>query len=93
MDRKVLVPFLVTSQKVQNPILGTNVIARSSKSYHPDELQYTLQHCLENASSNVPESLVHFINAEKQQELSYMKTLKLHIVIPTSSQAKIKCNN
>ena len=77
MDKKVLVPFLVTSQEVQIPNLGTNAIENLSKSYHPDELSDTLQHCLENASVNVIESLVNFINTEKQQELSYVKTPKV----------------
>ena len=92
MDKNVLVPFLVTSQKLQHPILGTNAIKHISKGYHPDELSYYLQQCLEDTSNGTIESLVNFINAEKQQELSYVKTPKTYTVIPAGSQTKIKCN-
>lgn len=38
------------------------------------------------------ESLVHFINAVRQQELSYVKTPKVHTFVLAGLQAKIKCN-
>ena len=82
MEEKVLVLLLATSQEVQIPILETIAVEHLSKSYRPDELSCTLQHCSENASVNVIESLVNFINTEKQQELSYVKTPTVHTVIP-----------
>ena len=67
-----------------------------SNTYHiitnQNELADVLNECLPGKFKNVIESLVNFIHVEKPQELSNVKTLKRHIIIPAREQVSVKCN-
>ena len=64
-QNSVTVPFLVTSENLKYPILGTNAIEHLSAPYKTDELQHILPRCLPNHSSEVLDPLVHFILMQK----------------------------
>ena len=89
---EILVPFLITPERIHYPILGTNAIEQISQNYQSNELADVLNECLRNKSKNFIESLVNFIHAEKPQELSNVKTPKHHVTIPAGEQASVKRN-
>ena len=89
---EILVPFLITPERLYYPILGTNAIEHISQNFQSHELADGLNKCLPDKSKNVTESLVNFIHAEKPQELSNVKTPKHHVTIPAGVQVSVKCN-
>ena len=89
---EILVPFLITPERLHYPILGTNAIEHISQNFQSHELADGLNKCLPDKSKNVTESLVNFIHAEKPQELSNVKTPKHHVTIPAGQQVSVKCN-
>ena len=89
---EILVPFLITPERLHYPILGTNAIEHISQNFQSHELADGLNKCLPDKSKNVTESLVNFIHAEKPQELSNVKTPKHHVTIPAGKQVSVKCN-
>ena len=89
---KILVPFLITPERLFYPILGTNAIEHISQNYQSNELADVLNKCLPDRSKNIVESLVNFIHAEKPQELSSVKTPKHHVTVPAGEQVSVKCN-
>ena len=89
---KILVPFLITPERLLYPILGTNAIEHISQNYQSNELADVLNKCLPDRSKNIVESLVNFIHAEKPQELSSVKTPKHHVTVPAGEQVSVKCN-
>ena len=89
---EILVPFLITPERLHYPILGTNAIEHISQNYQSNELADVLNKCLPDKSKNVIESLVNFIHAEKLQELSNVKTPKHHVTIPAGEQVSVKHN-
>ena len=89
---EILVPFLITPERLHYPILGTNAIEHISQNYQSNELADVLNECLPDKPKNVIESLVNFIHAEKPQELSNVKTPKHHVTIPAGEQVSVKHN-
>ena len=89
---EILVPFLVTPERLHYPILGTNAIEHISQNYQSNELADVLNECLPDKPKNVTESLVNFIHPEKPQELSNVKTPKHHVTIPAGEQVSVKHN-
>ena len=89
---EILVPFLITPERLYYPLLGTNAIEHISQNYQLNELADVLNECLPGKSKNVTESLVNFIHAEKLQELSNVKTPKHHVTLPAGEQFSVKCN-
>lgn len=77
MDKKVSLLFVVTSLLF--------VVTSWWVAIYPSTLS---RKCIKY----IIESLVHFINAVRQQELSYVKTPKVHTFVLAGLQAKIKCN-
>ena len=90
-DNAVSVPFLLTPDTLQYPILGTNAINHLSKHYQSDDLANVLHECLPEKPRGVIESLVNFIHAYKPQDLSNVKTPKKPDTIPAGNQIKMKC--
>ena len=62
---EILVPFLITPERLHYPILGTNAIEHISQNYQSNELTDVLNECLPDKPKNVIESLVNFTHAEK----------------------------
>ena len=67
MTNTILVPSLVTKEKVQYPILGTYAIEHLSKNYQANQFVDVLQECIPDKSDDVIESLVNCIHAERPQ--------------------------
>ena len=89
---EILVPFLITPERLHYPILGTNAIEHISQNYQSNDPADVLNECLPDKSKNVIESLENFIRAEKPQELSNVKTPKHRVTIPAGEQVSVKCN-
>ena len=89
---EILVPFLITSERLHDPVFGTNAIEHISQNYQPNELADVLNECPPDKPNNVIESLVNFLHAEKPQELSHVKTPKHQVTIPAGEQDSVKCN-
>ena len=81
---QILVPFLLTPEKLHYPILGTNAIEHISQNYQSNELADVLYECLPDKSKNV--------HAEKPQKLSSVKTTKHYVTIPAGEQVSVKCS-
>ena len=77
---EILVPVLITPERLHYLILGTNAIENISQIFLPQK------------SKNVITSLVKSIHAEKPQKLSNVKTPKHHVIIPVGEQVSVKCN-
>ena len=50
---EILVPFLLTSERLHYPILGTNAIEQISQNYQSNELADVLNECLPDKPKNV----------------------------------------
>ena len=81
-QNSVTVHFLVTSENLEYPILGTNAIEHLSAPYNRDELQHILPRCLPNHSSEVLDPLVHLLQSEKESSISLVKSPKQRIIVP-----------
>ena len=88
----ILIPFLITPERLHFPILGTNAIEHVSQNYQSNELADVLNQCLPDKSKNITESLVNFIHAEKPQELSNVKIPKHRVTIPEGEQVSVIYN-
>ena len=88
LANEILVPFLITPERLHYPILSTNAI----KHIQSNDLADALNEYLPDKSKNVIESLVNLIHTGKPQELSSVKTPKHHITIPAGEQVSVKCN-
>jgi len=91
----VLVPFLVSTQQLDLPIIGYNVIEEIVKGYSVDS-DNTLTSSLsssfsaESVKQNVPK-LVHFIQSSTKSELCDLKTIKKNVIVPKCSAVKVTC--
>ena len=72
----VIVPYLVTSENLVYPILGTNAIEHLWAPYKTDELENILSRCLPNYSSEVLDPLVHLLQSQKESSISSVKSPK-----------------
>ena len=86
------VPFLVTNETLDLPIIGYNVIAEIAKNSQEEEdsLINTFQHSFTDAKESIP-ALVNFIQTEKADELCTVRTIKQDIVIPRGKVVNVKC--
>ena len=73
-QNSVTVPFLVTSENLENPIPGTNAIEHLSAAYNTDELQHILPRCLPNYLSEALDPLVHLLQSQKESSISSVKS-------------------
>ena len=78
---EILVPVLITPERLHYLILGTNAIENISQIFLPEK------------SKNVITSLVKSIHAEKPQKLSNVKTPKHHVINPAGEQVSVKCGS
>ena len=84
-QNSVTVPFLVTSENLEYPILETNVIEHLSAPYNTDELQHILPRSLPNHSSEVLDPLVHLLQSQKESSISSVHSPKQCIIIPAGT--------
>ena len=90
----VTVQFLLTTENLEYPILGTNATGNVSALYKTDELQHILSRLssLPNHSSEVLDPLVHVLQSQKECSISSVKSPKQHIITPARTICHIKCS-
>ena len=95
----VNVPFLVSKDRIDSPIIGYNVIeeiSRNAASSSTGDEQAPLLDVLSASLSSVDrdniEALVKFVNTEKSEELSTVKTSKRDISIPAGQWVQVACH-
>ena len=76
----ILVPFLITPERLHYPILGTNAIEHMSQNYQSNELADVMNECLPDKSKNIIESLVNFIqrNLKNYQMSRHQNIMSLY---------------
>ena len=93
-EAKLLVPFLVTRKKIQNPILGFNVVEAIAKTGSQDISNYivsNLQSTFKNLSVNKLTALINFLNKEEQEAIGEITTYKAGALIRANSSISIPC--
>jgi hypothetical protein len=84
-NTQVRVPFLVTTETIEYPIIGYNVIEEIVTNEHNDLLS-------EIQSSFVgPQTLTNFVQSADSDYLCNVKVGKRDVVIPSGKQVNIQC--
>ena len=95
-DFGVKVPFLVSNNALDLPIIGYNIIERITQNLSGDTEQprflVVLSSSLVGVDRDNVEALVDFIKAEKPSNLSMLKTTKKDVVIPPNQSVRISCH-
>ena len=92
VDPDVIVPFLVTPDPLEHPILGTNAIEFLTEGFSKPALSTVIRQALSEKPEHVTE-LVNFIYADKTPEISAVKTLKKKVIIPTTRKSIYQVQN
>ena len=94
-ENELLVPFLVTDEILETPLVGYNVIEEIIQKKGGNE---SLQHQVADVNSaftdlneNDSQALVNFIQEAKEVELCSVKTTKRNVIIPKGETVKIPC--
>ena len=96
-ETKILVPFLITSEDLNCPILGYNVIKEivNSDCMPGVPPQQEKSACIKASFANCSESalnnLVEMIQEDTQDCLGIVKTIKRDILIPANSEQSVPC--
>lgn len=93
---QVVVPFLVSKESLDFPIIGYNVIDEITKGYtnesdNHEDLTCPLMSSLKGTSSSKISSLINFLQASNEPELCLLKTSKQNVVIPKTSSLLVSC--
>lgn len=92
---ELLVPFLVTKQKLDLPIIGYNVIETMIKSCisneQVDHFISGLKACLPESDNDCVIGLIDVINSNDPDSLCLVKTAKKDIVIPPLQTISVQC--
>ena len=91
-EKAVTVPFLVTSETLEFPILGTNAIEHLSSSFNPDELNRILKNCLPHQSPHSINPLIHLLHSQNDAPMSSVTSPKKVTVVPAGTVCHIKCS-
>ena len=91
-QKSVTVPFLITSENLECPILGINAVEYLLAPYKTDELQHILPRCLLNHTSEVLDPLVHLLQSQKESSISSVNSPKQRIIILAGTICHIKCS-
>ena len=93
-NRHISIPFLVSTLKLDMPIIGYNVIeeiVKASTTSTENSLISVLSASFEDKiSPNVPK-LINFLQSTNKHELCDLKTIKKSVIIPKSSSARVSC--
>ena len=85
----VPVPFIVSSDKLSQPIIGYNVIEELAR-IHRDHLPLALRNSIPSLSLSNARAVVNLVAAELP-DVKHAKTLS-RIVLPAHSRCKIRCH-
>ena len=93
-ETKIKVPFLVTKENIDQPLIGVNVIELIVKQDHGkrddnlvEKLENSFMHC---ERKNIP-ALVNFIRRSDCDELCVVKSTKTTCIIPTGQTVLAPC--
>ena len=87
----MIVPFLVTPDTLDHPILVTNAITLLIEKLPRHILSSAFKQALPNKSHTVITQLVNLIQAEREPSVSLVKTTKQKITIPANNKVSVKC--
>ena len=87
----VIVPFLITPDSLNHPILGTNAITLLTKHVTNHKLLSAFQEALPDRNHDKVTQLVNLIQAEKDLSVSFVKTTKQKIRIPANNNVSLNC--
>ena len=79
-DSMIDVPFLLTEEEIQQPILGFNVVETVVKEKGTDEV--TFQNCFKDLNSKKAQATVNFLKTDLNPILSQVNTLKQGVTCP-----------
>ena len=85
---EVTVPFLVTKEELQCPIIGYNVIELFVKDNGPEKSLPAVAKSFHNKDAS---ALVNFINGDMTESLCTIKTSKKNVNIPSGQSVDIPC--
>ena len=100
----ILVPFLVTENFLENPIIGYNVIeeivknpsvASKSKAEESDSSRLLVNAIIASfhKDSNTIKTLVSVMKCAKDSHIGYVKTPKKNIWIPAKQSVQVPCRS
>ena len=94
-EKEVTVPFLVTEEHLDQPIIGYNVIEllvkdNDNRSKNPS-LVHSLTSSFENLKEEHAKQLVNLIEMNDSDFLCEVKSVKRYIVIPKGTTARVPC--
>ena len=94
-EKEVTVPFLVTEEHLDQPIIGYNVIEllvkdNDNRSKDPSLVQ-SLTSSFENLKEEHAKQLVNLIETNDSDFLCEIKSIKRDIVIPKGTTARVPC--
>ena len=89
---ELAVPFLVTDQSLDTPIIGFNVIEEIVKTSSEDAmLHQEITSSFTELNSKNASALVNFIQSRNQSDLCLIKTMKHDTIIPPRQSQSVTC--
>jgi hypothetical protein len=89
-NTQVRVPFLVTTETIEYPIIGYNVIEEFVTNEHNDLLS-EIQSSFVGLHNGAAQALINFVQSTDSDYLCNVKTSKRDVVIPSGKQVNIHC--
>ncbi|CAB4016615.1 Retrovirus-related Pol poly from transposon [Paramuricea clavata] len=89
-NTQVRVPFLVTTETIEHPIIGYNVIEEIVTNEHNDLLS-EIQSSFVGLDNGAAQALINFVQSADSDYLCNVKTSKRDVVIPSGKQVNIQC--
>ena len=91
-NNELKVPFLVTEQYLDSPLIGFNVIEEIVKDSNEDvALSQAVASSFTDLDSQTASVFVNFIQGLNQEELCSIKTTKRDITIPANHSQRVTC--
>jgi hypothetical protein len=89
--KEITVPFLVTNEDLNCPIIGYNVIELFVKDNGPETALSAVAESFDNASNAEASALVNFMNSDLSESLCAVRTSKKKVIIPSGQTMNISC--
>jgi hypothetical protein len=89
-DSLVRVPFLVTTETMEYPIVGYNVIEEIMKTEH-EGLSSEIQSSFVGLDSGAAQILINFVQSTNSDYLCNVKTSKRDVTVPCDKQVMVQC--
>jgi hypothetical protein len=85
---EISVPFLVTSEEMNSPIIGYNVIELFVKDNKPEQVLPAATKSFKNTDIN---ALINFIRSDPSESLCAVRTSKRNVVISKGQSVNVAC--